>query len=136
MGVGGSVVECSPATRAARVRFPADALRFSPLTTQFQTSPSLRLTNSSSHHCTQSSNIVCPTTHYERRLTNHLLSISPRTVINHYSILTHQLIPSNVVIILGVYVCVCVSACVSEWVCRCFIPTTVVRISAYLRQCA
>ena len=23
--VGGSVVECSPATRAARVRFPADA---------------------------------------------------------------------------------------------------------------
>ena len=24
--IGGSVVECSPATRAARVRFPADAL--------------------------------------------------------------------------------------------------------------
>ena len=24
-GIGGSVVECSPATRAARVRFPADA---------------------------------------------------------------------------------------------------------------
>lgn len=27
-GVGGSVVECSPATRAARVRFPADAYHF------------------------------------------------------------------------------------------------------------
>ena len=26
--IGGSVVECSPATRAARVRFPADALSF------------------------------------------------------------------------------------------------------------
>ena len=26
MGVGGSVVECSPATRATRVRFPADAI--------------------------------------------------------------------------------------------------------------
>ena len=25
MSIGGSVVECSPATRAARVRFPADA---------------------------------------------------------------------------------------------------------------
>jgi hypothetical protein len=25
-GIGGSVVECSPATRAARVRFPADAI--------------------------------------------------------------------------------------------------------------
>ena len=24
--IGGSVVECSPATRAARVRFPADAI--------------------------------------------------------------------------------------------------------------
>uniref|UniRef100_A0A0M3HZ14 Uncharacterized protein n=1 Tax=Ascaris lumbricoides TaxID=6252 RepID=A0A0M3HZ14_ASCLU len=28
--VGGSVVECSPATRAARVRFPADATRLKP----------------------------------------------------------------------------------------------------------
>ena len=27
-GIGGSVVECSPATRAARVRFPADASLF------------------------------------------------------------------------------------------------------------
>jgi hypothetical protein len=27
--IGGSVVECSPATRAARVRFPADADFFS-----------------------------------------------------------------------------------------------------------
>ena len=26
--IGGSVVECSPATRAARVRFPADAKYF------------------------------------------------------------------------------------------------------------
>jgi hypothetical protein len=26
--IGGSVVECSPATRAARVRFPADAVIF------------------------------------------------------------------------------------------------------------
>src|SRR2546425_12190698 len=26
VSIGGSVVECSPATRAARVRFPADAL--------------------------------------------------------------------------------------------------------------
>ena len=26
--IGGSVVECSPATRAARVRFPADAKSF------------------------------------------------------------------------------------------------------------
>ena len=26
MSIGGSVVECSPATRAARVRFPADAI--------------------------------------------------------------------------------------------------------------
>ena len=26
--IGGSVVECSPATRAARVRFPADARSF------------------------------------------------------------------------------------------------------------
>ena len=26
VGIGGSVVECSPATRAARVRFPADAI--------------------------------------------------------------------------------------------------------------
>ena len=25
MSIGGSVVECSPATRAARVRFPANA---------------------------------------------------------------------------------------------------------------
>ena len=25
VSIGGSVVECSPATRAARVRFPADA---------------------------------------------------------------------------------------------------------------
>ena len=28
MGIGGSVVECSPATRAARVRFPANANNF------------------------------------------------------------------------------------------------------------
>ena len=28
MSIGGSVVECSPATRAARVRFPADADTF------------------------------------------------------------------------------------------------------------
>ena len=28
VGIGGSVVECSPATRAARVRFPADAMIF------------------------------------------------------------------------------------------------------------
>ena len=28
-GIVGSVVECSPATRAARVRFPDDALLFS-----------------------------------------------------------------------------------------------------------
>ena len=28
IGIGGSVVECSPATRAARVRFPADATLF------------------------------------------------------------------------------------------------------------
>ena len=28
VGIGGSVVECSPATRAARVRFPADASVF------------------------------------------------------------------------------------------------------------
>ena len=26
VSIGGSVVECSPATRAARVRFPADAI--------------------------------------------------------------------------------------------------------------
>ena len=28
VSIGGSVVECSPATRAARVRFPADAILF------------------------------------------------------------------------------------------------------------
>ena len=28
VSIGGSVVECSPATRAARVRFPADANLF------------------------------------------------------------------------------------------------------------
>ena len=28
MRIGGSVVECSPATRAAKVRFPADAYFF------------------------------------------------------------------------------------------------------------
>ena len=28
VSIGGSVVECSPATRAARVRFPADASDF------------------------------------------------------------------------------------------------------------
>ena len=28
ISIGGSVVECSPATRAARVRFPADAVTF------------------------------------------------------------------------------------------------------------
>ena len=28
VSIGGSVVECSPATRAARVRFPADARPF------------------------------------------------------------------------------------------------------------
>ena len=28
ISIGGSVVECSPATRAARVRFPADAIFF------------------------------------------------------------------------------------------------------------
>ena len=28
MGIVGSVVECSPATRAARVRFPDDAVKF------------------------------------------------------------------------------------------------------------
>ena len=28
ISIGGSVVECSPATRAARVRFPADAIAF------------------------------------------------------------------------------------------------------------
>ena len=37
----GSVVECSPATRAARVRFPDDANLFSPQNTQpsFSTPP-------------------------------------------------------------------------------------------------
>ena len=33
-GIGGSVVECSPAMRAARVRFPADAFSLSTITTQ------------------------------------------------------------------------------------------------------
>jgi hypothetical protein len=28
ISISGSVVECSPATRAARVRFPADAVTF------------------------------------------------------------------------------------------------------------
>ena len=28
MSIGGSMVECSPATRAIRVRFPADATTF------------------------------------------------------------------------------------------------------------
>ncbi|VDO43933.1 unnamed protein product [Haemonchus placei] len=33
--IGGSVVECSPATRAARVRFPADATFSSPIVPAF-----------------------------------------------------------------------------------------------------
>ena len=33
--IGGSVVECSPATRAARVRFPADATQFYSVIFQF-----------------------------------------------------------------------------------------------------
>ena len=36
-GTGGSVVECSPATRAARVRFPADAVLFFIVSNMFHT---------------------------------------------------------------------------------------------------
>ena len=59
ISIDGSVVECSPATRAARVRFPVDASRasFLPVSTGHCKAPLLSGTKENDHSLLQGSEI-------------------------------------------------------------------------------